>query len=113
MIGYNEFTRGPLPAGSVAVLNGVTNAFNGEAAVSFTSVPAGVHTVRVDTAAGYRSLEDPAVAGQVYSIENELYGNPRLVEAIAVDTHEVAGLCRLLYATRASGARDPSRWVDR
>ena len=79
VIGYDEVTRGPLPAGSYAVLDGVTNYFPGDPSVSYAGIGAGVHTVSVYCAhTGFLAQEDPALPGQVENIDNAYYGNPRI-----------------------------------
>ncbi len=66
------------PPGAVAILNNTSNkAFSGKTSVVFDDVAAGIHTVRVEVAAGYVMESDPAQPDQQGNPTNTLYGNPK------------------------------------
>jgi hypothetical protein len=83
VVAADKLHPGLPPPGAQATVVGVgVLPYGSSTVVTFTNVPAGVHTVLVTTAAGYAKEEDPVAPGQTLNLANELYGNPKLKSVV-------------------------------
>ncbi len=80
VLGIDDIAAGALPAGATATVSGQgAKAFNGSASVSFTGLTNGTYLVTVPAPANFIPREDPDAPGQVQSLTNAYYANPRRV----------------------------------
>ena len=70
------------PVGAKAIIDNVTTQVFTATSLALTGLSAGIHTVRVETAAGYHAEEDPATPGQVTNANSVLYGNPKKKQVV-------------------------------
>ncbi|MFZ4394357.1 MAG: choice-of-anchor Q domain-containing protein [Kiritimatiellia bacterium] len=82
VLGINTITAGALPTNSLAGVTGQTSKyFNGSTSVSFTGLTNGTYTVSVPTPTNYFfPRESPSAPGQVGSLTNLSYANPRQIQ---------------------------------
>ncbi len=80
VLAVDDVTLGALPAGSYASVTGQGDLpFNGSKNITFTGLPYGTYQVTVPLPAHHIAREDPSTPGQVQSLTNTYYANPRQV----------------------------------
>ena len=78
VVGRNKLTKGPLPAGAIAMVGAQSQTFGGDLYKTF-NVGAGTYTVLVtNVPAGYLPDESPSLADQSQNPYSVQYGNPQL-----------------------------------
>jgi hypothetical protein len=102
VLGLDEVTSGALPPDTTVTVSGQgTRTFNGATSVVFSGLTNGSYVVSVATPPNYVPREDPAKPGQVQSLVNAFYANPRQVTI--KDGWQMAGFEMIPYLTVTGG----------